>query len=222
MRTRISFLNASGSDTTNWYDAPVGGNLLFVGDSYSISNLGASTTFYAQSGNVCNTQPRAAVLATINPLPIVNLGPDGAVNDSIILDAGAGFTQYLWNTNATTQMITVYSSGTIIVAVSDSNSCINSDTLNITIIDGLTEGQIAAGIKIYPNPAQDKVNVMIGNSSDVNISIVDIQGQILITDVVKNSLNAQRTYDVSNFASGIYFLKITTGTQSSTSKIIIR
>ena len=215
-------LNASGSDTTNWYDAPVGGNLLFVGDSYSISNLGATTTFYAQSGNVCNTQPRAAVLATVHPLPIVNLGPDASVTDSIILDAGAGFVQYLWNTNATTQMITVYSSGTIIVAVSDTNSCINSDTLNITIINGLTEGQIAAGIKIYPNPAQDKLNVMIGNSSDANISIVDIQGQILITDIVTNAVNAQRTYDVSNLASGIYFLKITTGTQSSTSKIIIR
>lgn len=215
-------LNASGADTTYWYDSPSGGNLLFVGDSYSIPSLSSTTTFYAQSGNVCNTQPRAAVSATINPLPSVFLGNDTIVGDSIILDAGAGFVQYLWNTSATTQTITVDSSATIIVAVIDNNGCINSDTIVLTITVGLTESQLEAGIRIYPNPTQDKLNVLTGTSKDALITIIDMQGQILVTDEVKNAANATRTYDVSQFAKGIYFLQITTGTQSSTSKIVVQ
>lgn len=214
-------LNASGANTTEWYDSPTGGTLLFVGDSYSIPNLTATTTFYAQDGNVCNSQPRTAVTATINPLPSVYLGGDTTVTDSIILDAGAGFVQYLWNTSETTQTIEVSSTGTIIVAVIDNNGCINSDTIEITIIVGLTENQIAAGMRIYPNPTQSKLTIDFGKLNDAIISMTDIQGQIIMTDKVNNASNATRTYDVSSFAKGIYFMQITSGNQTSTSKVII-
>lgn len=214
-------LNASGTDTTEWYDAPTGGTLLFVGDIYSIPNLGATTIFYAQDGNVCNTQPRAAVTATINPLPNVNLGGDTTVTDSIILDAGAGFVQYLWNTSEITQTIEVDSTGTIIVAVIDNNGCINSDTIEITIIVGLTENQIAAGMRIYPNPTQSKLTVDFGKANNAILTITDMQGQIIMTDNMNNASDASRTYDVSTYAKGIYFLQITSGNQTSTSKIIV-
>lgn len=215
-------LNASGSNTTNWYDASTGGNLLFVGDSYSIPNLATTTTFYAQSGNVCNTQPRAAVLATINQLPTVFLGNDTSIVGSIVLDAGAGFTQYLWNTNASTQTITADSSGTYIVAVMDGNGCINSDSINLTISIGISESQFAAGIRVYPNPTNDKLNVISGTADETLIKIVDLQGQILLTDNIRGVAKAIHTYDVSKFAKGIYFLQFTSKDQSSTSKVIIQ
>lgn len=214
-------LNASGTNTTAWYDAPIGGNLLFVGDVYSIPSLSTTTTFYAQDGNICNTQPRAAVVATINALPNVNLGNDTTVTDSLILDAGTGFVQYLWNTSETTQTIEVDSSGTIIVAVIDGNGCINSDTVEVTIIVGLTENQIANGMMIYPNPTASKLNINLGNTSNAIITITDMQGQILMTDKVNNASDAVRTYDVTTYAKGIYFLNITSGGQTSTSKVIV-
>lgn len=214
-------LNASGTNITQWYDAPSGGNLLHIGDSYTVPNLSASTTFYAQDGNVCNTQPRTAVTANINALPNVTLGNDTVVSDSLILDAGAGFVQYLWNTSATTQMITVTSSSIYIVAVIDVNGCINSDTIDISITIGLTETQIAEGIRIYPNPTQSHITVETGKSPNATITMTDLQGQILMTDILNNSANTTRTYDVSKYAKGIYFLQITTGNQSSTSKIVI-
>ncbi len=214
-------LNASGTNTTQWYDAPSGGNLLFIGDSYSIPSLGSTTIFYAQDGDVCNTQPRAAVTATINQLPNVNLGGDTTVTDSIILDAGAGFVQYLWNTSEITQTIEVDSSGTIIVAVIDNNGCINSDTIEITIIVGLTENQIAAGMRIYPNPTQYKLTVDFGKANNAILTMTDMQGQIIMTDKMNNASDASRTYDVSTYAKGIYFLQITSGNQTSTSKLIV-
>lgn len=214
-------LNASGTNTIAWYDAPTGGNLLFIGDTYSIPNLSTTTIFYAQDGNICNTQPRAAVTATVNALPNVNLGNDTTVTDSLILDAGAGFVQYLWNTSETTQTIEVDSSGTIIVAVIDGNGCINSDTIDVTIIVGLTENQIANGMMIYPNPTASKLNINLGKTANAIITLTDMQGQILMTDKVNNASDSVRTYDVTTYAKGIYFLNITSGEQTSTSKVIV-
>lgn len=214
-------LNASGTNTIAWYDAPTGGNLLFIGDTYSIPSLSTTTIFYAQDGNICNTQPRAAVTATINALPNVNLGNDTTVTDSLILDAGAGFVQYLWNTSETTQTIEVDSTGTIIVAVIDGNGCINSDTVEVTIIVGLTDNQIASGMMIYPNPTASKLNINLGKTVNAIITLTDIQGQILMTDKVNNASDAVRTYDVTTYAKGIYFLNITSGGQTSTSKVIV-
>ena len=214
-------LNASGTNTTAWYDAPTGGNLLFIGDTYAIPTLSTTTIFYAQDGNVCNTQPRTAVTATINALPNVNLGNDTTVTDSLILDAGAGFVQYLWNTSETTQTIEVDSSGTIIVAVIDGNGCINSDTVEVTIIVGLTENQIANGMMIYPNPTSSKLNINLGTVNNAIITLTDMQGQILMTDKVNNGSDSVRSYDVTSYAKGIYFLNITSGNQTSTSKVIV-
>ncbi|MBA3901821.1 MAG: hypothetical protein H0X62_16735, partial [Bacteroidetes bacterium] len=74
------------------------------------------------------------VTVTVNPLPLVNLGPDVAIcaGNTAILDAGAGFVSYLWNTGATTQTITVSTVGPYWVTVTDANGCGNNDTLIVT------------------------------------------------------------------------------------------
>ena len=43
--------------------------------------------------------------------------------DSILLDPGAGFTSYSWNTNSSSQMIWVSQSGTYEVTVTNSAGC---------------------------------------------------------------------------------------------------
>lgn len=62
-------LEATISDgTISWYDAPINGNLLKTGNSYTTPILTNSTNYYLDSG--CTT--RTPITATINPLPIVN------------------------------------------------------------------------------------------------------------------------------------------------------
>ena len=84
-------------------------------------------------GNGCSNSDEINV--TINPLPIVDLGPDQILpyGSTPILDAGAGATAYLWSTGATTQTIVVSVSGLYSVTISDSNGCSNSDQVHITI-----------------------------------------------------------------------------------------
>jgi gliding motility-associated-like protein len=71
----------------------------------------------------------------IKPTPVVNLGPDRTLcADSTILDAGnPGFT-YVWTGGATTQFLTVTTSGQYTVTVTDSSSsCTASSSINVTL-----------------------------------------------------------------------------------------
>jgi hypothetical protein len=64
----------------------------------------------------------------------VSLGRDTCVTSggSIVLNAGAGLTSYLWNTNATTQTITVTSAGVYVVTVTNAAGCHGHDSVVIT------------------------------------------------------------------------------------------
>jgi uncharacterized repeat protein (TIGR01451 family) len=94
-----------------------------TGGSYSVTVTGAGGCF--------NTS--APTLVTVNPAPIVNItGPINAC-DSAILDAGPGFSSYLWSTGATTQTITVTSSNTYSVTVTNASGCTGSDTHTISV-----------------------------------------------------------------------------------------
>lgn len=68
-------------------------------------------------------------------LPLVDLGPDDTlcVGQTKVLNAGAGFTQYTWDDNSSLQTRTVVGGDTYWVEVVDTNTCINSDTVNILL-----------------------------------------------------------------------------------------
>ena len=78
----------------------------------------------------------APVTITVNPLPIINLGPDTSFCDgnTLILNAGNGFTSYSWNNGMyQTQTIPVNSSGNWFVSVTDNKGCSNIDSINVIV-----------------------------------------------------------------------------------------
>jgi hypothetical protein len=83
--------------------------------------------------NGCNNTDNVTV--TFNTLPLVDLGADLNLpaGSTPTIDAGAGFTSYLWSTGVATQTIIVSSSGTYTVTVSDANGCQNSDNILVVI-----------------------------------------------------------------------------------------
>lgn len=68
--------------------------------------------------------------------PAINLGNDTSLcsTQSLILDAGSGFTHYLWNTNSTDQQIHVSQIGIYTITATALNGCISKDTLKILAI----------------------------------------------------------------------------------------
>lgn len=73
------------------------------------------------------------VRITVYRSPAINLGADTSFcqGDSIILNAGTGFTQYSWSSGGTGQQVTVFGSGNYFVEAVTADGCKSVDTLRV-------------------------------------------------------------------------------------------
>lgn len=72
-------------------------------------------------------------------------------------------------------------------------------------------------VRIYPNPATDKFEVLYNAKESFNIHIYDFSGKEVLS--VKNSLKS-KTVDISKLSVGLYFVKVSSGSYSVTQKLI--
>ena len=115
-----------------------GGAATYVWDNNvidAVSFVPTATTTYMVTGTDANgCVNTATTTVTLNGLLTVSLGPDIIqCGGTALLDAGNIGSVYLWNNASTTQTITVSTSGTYIVDVTDVNGCMGSDTAVVTI-----------------------------------------------------------------------------------------
>lgn len=90
----------------------------------------------AAAGTGCSAAD--TINATVRPVPVVNLGPDAIVcaGGTKTLSPGTQATgsTYLWNNNATTSSIVAASTGLYWVQVTNTQSCVARDSINVTVI----------------------------------------------------------------------------------------
>ncbi|MDR2083552.1 MAG: C25 family cysteine peptidase [Bacteroidales bacterium] len=89
--------------------------------------------------------------------------------------------------------------------VSDYNTLLTSMTITINNGVGITDNSDSAIFSIYPNPANDYINVVISENDGCKqlIEILNISGQI----IKSQKANIQNTIDISNLSSGTYFVR---------------
>lgn len=77
-----------------------------------------------------------------------------------------------------------------------------------------------ASVNIYPNPANDFINIEIPDKKSTSVEILDQLGQLIIAV----ELDQDKTrVDVSNLRSGIYMLRVSDGNQMlSVTKLVVR
>ncbi|KAA5533175.1 T9SS type A sorting domain-containing protein [Taibaiella lutea] len=118
-----------------WYAAATGGTALATGNSYATPSISVTTTYYISAvSGTCESTPRQAVVATIRPIPAINLGHDTTLCPGIsyTFNAGNAGGAYLWSPGGqTTQTITTNAVGQYSVSVTV-NKCENKDTIVIT------------------------------------------------------------------------------------------
>jgi len=68
-------------------------------------------------------------------VPVTDLGADTVIcnGNSIVIDAGSGFSSYHWSSGSVSQSITVNATGIYYVEVTDSYGCVNTDTINVYV-----------------------------------------------------------------------------------------
>ncbi len=77
------------------------------------------------------------------------------------------------------------------------------------------------GIVIYPNPTNGTFNLsMNGIKENVNVSILNIQGQVIYSEEINASTYNYRI-DLSAYPKGIYFIKLTNDNINEVRKIIV-
>lgn len=117
-----------------WYANLTGGTALATGNTYTTPSISTTTTYYiAAASGTCESSPRQAVIATVRPVPSVNIGNDTTICPGVTytLDATTANATYAWNTGATTATIDVSAAGTYSVLVTV-NECGGSDARVIT------------------------------------------------------------------------------------------
>ena len=134
-------INLNGSTTTP------GNNITYnwSGPGGYISNLSNPTDATA-AGNYqlvinvdgCNSAPVSTnVVVNAIPQPSITGQDTFCTGFSSILDAGAGYSQYLWSNTSQNQTLEVFASGTYAVTVTDINGCTAQDSFTATELASL-------------------------------------------------------------------------------------
>ena len=132
------------------------------------------------------------------------------VNQQITIDAGAGYSYYVWTDGTMNQFLTLQSAVTDTftygVTVTDSNGEIGHDSITVIFdICDYVAGLSNETIRVYPVPSGDVVNIS-AMSQDYYLQVTDITGKI-ITEKVRVNAHEIKTLRLSE---GVYSLTFTT------------
>jgi hypothetical protein len=123
---------------------------------------------------------------------------------------------------ATGQTYEATSSGVYYVITTDANGCVNkSNTLEFTFT-GFEEMGLQY-INIYPNPSENQVMVDIkfNAPTDYKIEFTDMVGkQVLMPDTFQNKDELKKAYNLSELATGVYFVKLTAKGETLVQKLL--
>ena len=122
-------LNANGGVLYLW-SGGISNNFTFLPDS--------STTYLVNGTDINGCQNTDSIYVQVNGIPTIFAGNDTTICilDTIVLNAIGSVTSYNWNNNVLNGVaFTPNTSNIYVVSGTDSNSCFNSDSVNITVIE---------------------------------------------------------------------------------------
>jgi hypothetical protein len=75
---------------------------------------------------------------------------------------------------------------------------------------GVDLNSLTSSVNVYPNPTDGEFTLAVTNTgiTDLNILVTNIQGQAVYQNQVKSVLNYQENINLTQFAKGMYFLKV--------------
>ncbi len=114
---------------------------------------------------------------------------------------------------STTTTYTAFASNTV-------SGCQNRDviTINVSACTGINEVDDINALTIYPNPANEILNVELENLNETaTVSIINALGEIIF---IEKATANNTTLNTSNLINGIYFIKVESKNGSAIKKFI--
>ncbi|MDP1799838.1 MAG: T9SS type A sorting domain-containing protein [Bacteroidota bacterium] len=209
-------LTANGASTYTWNTAATTSS---IAPSPTVST---TYTVIGESAGGCTATAVQAV--SVNPSPAVS-----AVSSTTLLCVGqtasitaSGANTYLWNTSATTTVITVSPSVTTVYTVTgtDALGCNASYTISqaVSVCSGLSSNQNTySSLVVYPNPTNGVFIVEMANGATKTIRVSDVTGRV----VVESTSNSDSVnLNISNLANGIYYVNILSNNTKQVLKVV--
>ena len=149
-------------------------------------------------------------------LPALDLGGDKVIgnNETILLDAGPGFSSYLWSDNSMDEFLETSHPGTYSILVTDEFGCqsieaVELHSVNETDADNSSNQET---LLMYPNPANENVFL---NFSNPDKEMVSIDVYTLLGSRVPNkhieTKSSSEDLNIHDLSSGIYLIQAKCG-----------
>lgn len=121
--------------------------------------------------------------------------------------------------------IEVLSGGTVVAGVvSFPSGKEKLDAFKASPTLSISEASAEIGMSVYPNPASGIVNVSFeGKGGDYSVSILDISGRTVATQVVSNASGSTNVeMPIATLQAGNYFVSVAQGGSSYTQKLMVK
>ena len=186
-------------------------------NGFNLTNLSAGTyneTLEFETDYDCDSIVNLTL--TVHEAPIVDIEGNTTITqgESTTLTA-SGADSYVWSTGETTATITVSPEETTKYSVvGTTNGCETESEITVNVTVGVSEND-ALNAKIYPNPTQGELNVRCAGMREITVFMPNGQ---TIEKINVNDDN--HTLNMSNYKSGVYYLRITTENGTSIQKVL--
>jgi len=156
------------------------------------------------------------------PIVINGVVTDGnGTLDRVDITVTGGVLPYrlLWSNNATSEDINELLPGNYTATVTDANLCVATSTFTVKVSTGIDKTTLNKAVKLYPNPAMDKVKLEVDGLIPDKVTIIGTDGKIIWqTKPAEHNLEI----DTRAFAPGLYKVAVHSGSIVTVMNLIIQ
>lgn len=165
------------------------------------------------------------------PAPVANFSIDTTGGSVAIIDLSSNATTYLWNfgngttSTAANPTFSYDSTGTYTVTLIVSNNCGSDTTSDILTITGIANvlGKDLS-INMFPNPTKGVFTVSLNGiaAQATLVMVYDMHGRLVKEATLQSNGGIMSTeIDLASNGNGVYIVKLMSGSQTSTHKLIV-
>jgi hypothetical protein len=213
-------LASSGANSYSWSTGS--------GSSSITVNPTTNTSYTANgfSNEGCVVSKTVNVFVHALPVLGITVDKDTACVGDVITFTGSGAANYTWTPGNVVSPVFTVSPGfaigySYLMTGADINNCVSTKSINLLAITctGLNEvSSIQQYSSVFPNPSSGKINTVMNFEGNKEILIMNATGALMSKVVTEEK---SQLIDLSNFAKGIYIVKINSNGGSAVHKIIV-
>lgn len=209
----------------------VNGGNLNTGETFKVGDLFLDTP--GNAGTVGTTVGKLNInsgTVTVNQNDLAGINFNLHANAKVMINGGS---LIIKRTGIDfSSAINAYVTGGQIVPAAGKTIAVTYDGTSMTTVTAITslginnfDADAKNAFTIYPNPVQNYINIMSKNdfSGKLKVAVMNLAGQTIMDSQLEKNNSGSYSVDVKNkLSAGIYLVKISTDTDTFSSKIIVK